>query len=163
MSSHLVRPARPADVPRIHAFIRELARYEKLEHEVQASAAALREHLFGANPLCEALLAEQDGAPVGFALFFATYSTFKTAPCLHLEDLFVTPGARGQGHGKALLHAVASTALARGMARVTWNVLDWNAPALRFYESLGARVLPDWRVARVAGDEIATLVARSRR
>jgi GNAT superfamily N-acetyltransferase len=156
-----VRPAAPADVPQIRAFIHELAQYEKLEHELATSERDLSEHLFGARPLCEALLAEER-TPVGFALYYPTYSTFKTNACLHLEDLYVTPAARGRGHGKALLHALGEIAMTRGMARVTWNVLDWNEPAIRFYEALGATVLPDWRVARVEGAQIETLVARSR-
>ena len=156
----MIRSARPDDTDTILRFIRELAGYEKLLHEVDASARDLREHLFGARPICEALLAE-DREPVGFALFFPTYSTFKTRACLHLEDLYVTPAARGRGHGKALLHELARIAVARGVARVTWNVLDWNTPAIRFYESLGATVLPDWRVARVEGAAIRRLLELS--
>lgn len=158
----MIRPASEADVGRVLAFIAELAEYERLSHELDTSAARLAEHLFGAHPVCEALLAHEDAAeeaaePVGFALFFTSYSTFKTRPCLHLEDLYVRPAARGRGHGKALLKGVAARALERGCARVEWVVLDWNEPAIRFYESLGAAVLPDWRTCRVEGPGIARL------
>ena len=154
-----IRPARPGDAPKIFALISELARYEKLEHEVTGSAEALDRHLFGPHPLCEALICEgpREMGVLGFALVFPTYSTFKTGPCLHLEDLFVRPGARGHGHGKALFCAVHALAAQRNMARVTWNVLDWNTPAIEFYERLGASILPDWRVARVEGPAISEL------
>ena len=173
-SRPVIRPATEADVGWVLAFIAELAEYERLTHQLETSAERLREHLFGPRPVCEALLACEDAGgadgagaeaggagaraePVGFALFFTSYSTFKTRPCLHLEDLYVRPAARGRGHGKALLQAVAARAVARGCARVEWVVLDWNAPAIAFYESLGAMVLPDWRTCRVDGDGIARL------
>lgn len=156
-----IRAARPGDAPLIYELIRALARYERLEHEVVGTAELLHEHLFGARPICEALICEAP-EPVGFALFFPTYSTFKTGPCLHLEDLYVEPEHRGYGYGKALLGEVHRLAAARGMARVTWNVLDWNAPAIAFYEGLGAHVLPDWRTVRTQGPEIAALAARAR-
>ena len=162
-----IRPAGPRDTGLIFRWIRELARFEHLEHEVTGSAEQLEEHLFGARPCCEALICEvsEDSGtfePVGFALCFPTYSTFQTGPCLHLEDLYVTPAQRGRGCGKALLAAVHALALARGMGRVTWNVLEWNAPAIEFYERLGAHVLPDWRTVRTQGDEIAELAAKSK-
>lgn len=155
-----IRSAAPADVPLVLGFIRALARFEKLEHEVESGGAEerLRAHLFGPHPACEVLIAEAGGAPVGFALFFGVYSTFKTEVCIHLEDLFVEPEARGRGIGEGLLRAVAAVARDRGCARVQWNVLDWNAGAIAFYERLGATVLPDWRTCRVEGvDAIARL------
>ena len=141
--------------------IRELAAYENLSDHVDASAAALGEHLFGATPVCQALVASQEGVAgiVGYALFFPTYSSFKTSPSLFLEDLYVTTRARGQGHGKALLAAVAAEARARGFPRLDWNVLSCNRPAIEFYASLGAPVLEDWRVCRLQGEALARLAA----
>jgi GNAT superfamily N-acetyltransferase len=152
----MIRAARPDDVPVILDFIRGLARYEKLEHELDLDAARLREHLFGVVPACGAFLAEQEG-PVGFALWCTSYSTFKTRAFVHLEDLFVLPGHRGHGHGLALLRAVAGEAVRRGAPRLQWNVLDWNASAIAFYESQGAELLPDWRSCRVSGPALAKL------
>ena len=158
-----IRPATPDDVALVFGFITALARFERLEHEVEhdGAEARLREHLFGARPACEVLIAEQAGDAVGFALFFATYSTFKTEVCLHLEDLFVEPERRGRGIGEALLRTVAKVAADRGCARLQWNVLDWNTGAIAFYERLGARLLDDWRTCRVEGvDAIAALARR---
>jgi GNAT superfamily N-acetyltransferase len=149
-----VRAAIPADVPQVATFIRDLARYEKLEHQVELDEGNLREHLFGAVPACHALLAECDRAPAGFALFFATYSTFRTAVCMHLEDLFVRPELRGRGIGLALLRAVAAAAVARGCPRLDWQVLDWNQSAIGFYEQQGARRMLDWRTCRLDGDAL---------
>jgi GNAT superfamily N-acetyltransferase len=160
----VVRAAQPSDVPVLFRFIRELAEYERRSHEVVGSEAALREHLFGPKPACEALLASAapgSGEPVGFALFFAAYSTFWTAPFMHLEDLYVTPEARGQGHGIALLQALARIALARNYPRFQWNVLEWNQPAIAFYERVGARVLPDWRTCRMDGAALCAFAARA--
>lgn len=154
-----VRPAAPGDEVLVARFIRELARYERLESQLDVSEARLRRDLFGAQPACGALIARLDGAPAGFALFFATYSTFRTEPCLHLEDLFVVPELRGQGIGLALLRAVAAVAVQRGCPRLDWQVLDWNAPAIGFYEKQGARVLPDWRVCRLDGEALARCAA----
>jgi GNAT superfamily N-acetyltransferase len=147
----MIRPAVLADVPHLARCIRGLARYEKLEHECAIDEQRLAAHLFGPEPVCFALVAESAAGIVGFALCYLTYSTFKTAPCLHLEDLFVVPEARGEGHGLALLRFVAAETVRRGCARLQWNVLDWNEPAIRFYEQQGAEVLPDWRVVRLAG------------
>lgn len=158
----MIRPATVADVDHILECIRALAAYEKLSHELDLDRGALTEHLFGARPSCAALVAEQGSVPVGFALTFTSYSTFKTRPCLHLEDLFVFPEHRGRGHGDALLRAVAAEAEAMGAARLTWNVLDWNEPAIGFYRRLGAEVLPDWRTCRVEGEAIARLARGSR-
>lgn len=144
-----VRPAGAADVPFVAKFIRDLARYEKLEHQVDCDEERLRRHLCGEPPACSALLARVDGEPVGFALFFPTYSTFRTEACLWLEDLFVVPEQRGNGVGLALLRAVAKVAVERGCPRLDWAVLDWNTDAIGFYERHGARVLADWRICRV--------------
>jgi len=137
------------DVPHVARFIRDLARYEKLEHQVDLDEERLRRHLCGPQPACGALLARVNGVPVGFALFFPTYSTFRTEACLWLEDLFVVPEHRGNGVGLALLRAVAKVAVDRGCPRLDWAVLDWNAPAIGFYERQGARILTDWRICRV--------------
>lgn len=155
----MIRPATPADVPHILHCIRELARYERLEHECEPDAVRLREHLFGRAPVAFALIAEHGDLPVGFALCFATYSTFKTRTCLHLEDLFVLPEHRGAGHGLALLRAVAKEAVRRGCPRLDWNVLDWNEPAIGFYRAQGAEVLPDWRTCRLAGAALQQMAA----
>jgi GNAT superfamily N-acetyltransferase len=156
-----VRPARPGDEHTLFALIQALARYEKLEHTVTGDAERLRAHLFGPAPSVSALLAESDaGAALGFALFFSNYSTFLTSPGVYLEDLFVIEEARGRGVGRALLREVARIALERGAGRLEWTVLDWNAKAISFYESVGASVLPDWRVCRVTGDKIALLAGR---
>ena len=152
-----LRPATPADVPIILGFIRELAAYEKLEHQVVATEDGLRTHLFGRRPAAEAVIAELDGAPVGFALFFHNFSTFLGRPGLFLEDLYVQPQARGRGVGRALLAHLARLAVERGCGRMEWNVLDWNQPAIGFYTKLGADVLPDWRTCRVAGESLARL------
>jgi GNAT superfamily N-acetyltransferase len=158
----VVRAAAPGDEALVARFIRDLARYERMEDQLDVSEARLRRDLFGPAPACGALLAEWDGAPAGFALFFATYSTFRTEPCLHLEDLFVAPELRGKGIGLALLAAVAAVAVQRGCPRLDWQVLDWNAPAIGFYERQGARVLPDWRVCRLEGDALRRCAATAR-
>ncbi|MBL8753889.1 MAG: GNAT family N-acetyltransferase [Planctomycetes bacterium] len=152
-----IRPATPSDVPAIAAFIRALARYEKLEHQCDADEARLRAHLFGERPACSALIAWLGEERVGFALYFATYSTFRTMPCLWLEDLFVPPERRGHGVGLALLRALAAEAVARGCPRLDWAVLDWNVSAIGFYEKQGAKVLSDWRVCRLEGAALTRL------
>jgi len=171
----MIRAAIPADVPAVHALIRDLARYEKLEDQHVGTADALREHLFGARRYCEALVALDAGASadasasagatgrvVGFALFFHNYSTFLAQPGIYLEDLFVLPTARRRGHGRALLAAVARLALERGCGRFEWSVLRWNEPAIRFYESLGAAPLDEWGLFRLAGDALASLARLAR-
>jgi GNAT superfamily N-acetyltransferase len=158
----VLRSAAPGDERLVARFIRELARYENLESQLDVSEERLRRDLFGPQPACGALLAEWEGQPAGFALFFPTYSTFRTEPCLHLEDLFVAPELRGRGIGLALLRAVAAVAMQRGCPRLDWQVLDWNAPAIGFYEKQGARVLPDWRVCRLDGDALARCAAAVR-
>ena len=154
-----IRPATPADVPLILDLIRALAEYEKLAHECHASADALREHLFGARPYAEALIAESAGEACGFALYFHNYSTFLARPGIYLEDLFVRPAARGRGLGRALLVELARIAVARGCGRLEWSVLDWNEPAIRFYRSLGASTLEQWRINRVSGERLQSLAA----
>jgi len=152
-----LRPATPGDVEQILAFIRELAAYEKLEHQVVATAPELSRHLFGDRPAAEVVIAELEAVPVGFALFFQNFSTFLGRPGLFLEDLYVQPQARGKGIGKALLVYLARLAVERGAGRLDWNVLDWNEPAIGFYQRLGATVLPDWRTCRVTGDALIAL------
>lgn len=154
-----LRPATAADVPQILAFIRGLAEYERLLHEVVATEDGLRQALFGPRPYAEVVLAEDAGVPVGFALFFHTFSTFLGQPGIYLEDLFVIPDARGRGVGKALLAELARLAIARGCGRVEWAVLDWNTPAIGFYDSLGARPNEDWTVYRLTGAPLAALAA----
>ncbi|MHB8875846.1 MAG: GNAT family N-acetyltransferase [Myxococcaceae bacterium] len=152
-----IRAATPADVPTIASLIRALAEYERLAHEVTLDEDGLREHLFGARRYAEVLLAEDGAQVVGFALFFHNFSTFLAKPGLYLEDLFVRPEHRGQGHGKALLAALARLALERGCGRFEWSVLDWNEPALRFYRKLGAVPMNEWTVQRVAGEALRKL------
>jgi GNAT superfamily N-acetyltransferase len=144
-----IRPAAPGDERALFDLIRALARFEKLDHTITGSAEALRDHLFGPRPAAEAILAEVDGAAVGFALFFPTYSTFLTRPGLWLEDLYVLETHRRRGIGRALLTEVKRIAESRGAGRLEWSVLDWNENAIALYESFGATVLRDWRVCRV--------------
>jgi GNAT superfamily N-acetyltransferase len=155
-----IRLATAADVSTILGFIRALARYEKLEHEVVADEAQLGATLFGARPAAEVLLAERAGAAIGFALFFPSYSTFLARPGLYLEDLFVDPAARGRGVGVALMSALARIAVSRDYGRFEWSVLDWNQPALDFYASLGAAPQHEWTVQRMVGAPLAALAAR---
>jgi GNAT superfamily N-acetyltransferase len=152
-----LRPATPADVPAILALIRGLAEYERLAHEVETDEARLADTLFSARPAAEVVIAEADGAAVGFALFFHSYSTFLARPGLYLEDLFVVPAHRGRGIGRALMVHLAKLALARGCGRFEWSVLDWNAPAIGFYRSLGAVGMDAWTVQRLAGDALERL------
>ncbi|HEX4885609.1 MAG TPA: GNAT family N-acetyltransferase [Casimicrobiaceae bacterium] len=159
----LVARASAADVPELHRMIRALAEFEKLAHLCTGSEDELGAALGADPPHVEALIARIGPEAVGFALFFHTFSTFLARRGLWLEDLFVLPAARGRGVGKALLRAVAGVAAERGCGRFEWSVLDWNTPAIRFYEGLGAAVLPDWRIARVTGDGIARLAAGATR
>ena len=146
----IIRPAAPGDEPALIDLIHALARFEKLEHSVSGTARALGEHLFGARPAAEAVLAEEDGVAVGFALFFPTYSTFLTRPGIWLEDLFVRESYRRRGIGRALLAEVKRIAEARGAGRLEWSVLDWNDDAIALYERFGAQVLREWRICRLA-------------
>lgn len=146
-----LRAGVPADADLILELIRELAEFERLAHEVTADADGLRRHLFGRRPAAEVLMAEVEGSPAGFALFFATFSTFVGKPGIYLEDLFIRPAFRGRGIGRAVLTHLARLALARGCGRLEWSVLDWNRPAVAFYEGLGARPMADWTVYLVDG------------
>jgi len=152
-----IRRANIDDVPTILWFIRQLAIYEKLEHQVVATEDGLRASLFGPRPMAEVVLAEHDGRAVGFALFCPNYSTFLGRPGLYLEDLFVRDDYRGRGVGRQLLQHLAGLALERGWGRMEWAVLDWNAPAIGFYRRLGASLLEDWRLCRLTGDSLARL------
>ncbi len=157
-----IRPAAAADLPLIAALIRELAVYERLAHAVCFEEDVLGEHLFGARPMAEVVIAEADGLPQGFALFFHNFSTFEGKPGIYLEDLFVRPEARGAGLGKALLAHLAALAVERGCARLEWSVLDWNEPAIGFYRSLGAQPMDQWSVMRLDGSALARLGADRR-
>jgi GNAT superfamily N-acetyltransferase len=152
-----VRPATEADAGIILNFIRALAEYEKLTDMVIATERCLRKYLFGPHPVAQALIGSLDGSPVGFALFFQTFSTFLAKPGIYLEDLFVIPTARGKGVGHALLREVARIAIARDCGRLEWAVLNWNDPAIEFYEKLGARPLDDWTIYRITGDTLRIL------
>ena len=154
-----IRPAAPADLPLIAEFIRDLAAYEKLSHEVRFDEARLGENLFGARPYAEVVIGEIDGAPQGFALFFHNFSTFEGRPGIYLEDLFVRPEARGSGLGKALLAHLAQLCSTRDCARLEWSVLDWNAPSIGFYQRLGAKLMDEWTVMRVDGDALTKLAS----
>lgn len=157
-----IRPATPADLPLIASLIRALAAYEKLADEVRFDEAILGEKLFGARPYAEVVIGELDGAAQGFALFFHNFSTFEGRPGIYLEDLFVRPAARGAGLGKALLAHLAALTVERGCARLEWSVLDWNAPAIGLYQSLGARFMDDWTVMRVDGEALARMATPGR-
>ncbi len=156
----MIRPATPADTPTIAHLIRGLAEYERLSQYVTLDESLLHEHLFGPRPYAEVLIAEEAGAAVGYALFFHNYSTFRGLPGTYLEDLFVVPEQRGKGHGKALLAAVARRAVERGCGRLEWTVLDWNEPSIRFYRSLGAAAMDEWKIYRLTGDALRALAGR---
>jgi len=153
----MIRPATSSDLATIAQLIRELAEYEKLAHDVVFKEDILKQHLFGPRPYAEVLIAEEAGVSVGFALFFHNFSTFLGQPGIYLEDLFVKPANRGQGHGKQLLAALAKLAVERGCGRLEWAVLDWNKPAIGFYESLGARPNEEWTVYRLTGEALKGL------
>ena len=155
-----LRPAQPDDAPTIFALVRELAEYERLAHEVEATEADLARALFGPIPRVFCDLAEWDEETAGFSLWFYNFSTFRGRHGIYLEDLYVRPERRGRGVGKALIAALARRCADEGLARLEWAVLDWNAPSIAFYESLGARPLDDWTVYRLTGDALRTLGAR---
>jgi GNAT superfamily N-acetyltransferase len=152
-----IRPARPGEAALVLQFVRELAEYEKLTHEVHATEAMIDAALFGENRRVFCDFAEWDGLPVGFALWFLDFSTFSGRSGIYLEDLFVRPEHRGRGIGKALMVHLARKCVANGWARFQWSVLDWNTPSIAFYESLGARLMDEWTVARVSGDALDRL------
>lgn len=156
-----VRTATEEDVPLLLRFIKELAEYEQLSHEVSATEEILRESLFGGRRFAEALLAYFGDEPAGFALFFHNFSTFLGRPGIYLEDLYVRPEFRGSGIGRALLVRLAKLAKERGCGRLEWWVLDWNEPSIGFYESLGAVAMDDWTVYRLTGDELSKLASES--
>ncbi len=163
MTDHVsIRTATSADIPLLLEFILGLARYEHLEHCVSASEEQLRQTLFGERPFAEALIAAVADIPAGFALFFHNYSTFLAKPGLFVEDVFVLPEYRRRGIGQALFAAVAEIAAQRDCGRMEWAVLDWNAPAIAFYENLGAEVLPDWRVCRMHPSAMRVLAEKGR-
>jgi GNAT superfamily N-acetyltransferase len=156
----MIRPATPVDVPVIAKLIRDLAEYERLAHVCVLKESDLHRHLFGEQKYAEVLLAEDDaGAVAGFALFFHNYSTFRAKPGIYLEDLFVIPEARGKGHGKALLIALAKLAMERDCSRVEWSVLNWNEPSIAFYKSLGAKPMDEWSVYRLTDEALTKLAA----
>lgn len=156
-SSLRIRAARKGDAALILGLIRELAAYEKLAHEVVATETDIDTQLFGARPHAEAVIAEHDDAAIGFALFFHNFSTFLGRPGLYLEDLYVKPEYRGRGFGKRLLAHLARLAVDRGCGRFEWAVLDWNTPAIRFYESLGAKIIGEWKINRMSGEALQKL------
>ena len=154
-----IRTATEHDVQTILEFIRGLAIYEKLLHEVKADEDALRETLFGDRPYAEVIIGEANGKPVGFALFFHSYSTFLGQPGIYLEDLFVLPDHRGNGYGTALLRRLAQIAVERECGRLEWSVLDWNEPAIQLYKKMGDVPLDEWTTMRVTGDALIQLAA----
>jgi len=156
-----LRPATSADVPTILGFIRELATYERAPDAVVATEADLLRDGWGPTPRFNAIIADYDGAPAGFALYFTSYSTWRGHHGIRLEDLYVTPSLRGKGIGKALLVRLAQIAVEQGCPRFEWDVLDWNAPAIAVYESIGAQILTEWRIMRLEGDALQSLASKS--
>jgi GNAT superfamily N-acetyltransferase len=152
-----IRPAGPADVPLLLTFVHELATYEKLAHEVVATERDMYAALFGEKPVVETVIGSLDGEPVGYALFFPTFSTFLGKPGLYLEDLYVRPAARGFGVGRQLLEHLARLTVERGWGRLEWSVLDWNEPSIGFYKKMGARPMDEWTVFRLAGEKLISL------
>lgn len=156
MSIYTLRAAEPRDVPAIVGLIEELAEFENLTHLLRLTPETLHPHLFGDRPVVEALVGEVDGEEViGFALYFTNFSTFLAKPGLYLEDLYVRPAHRRSGLGKTLLTRLAQIAVERDYGRFEWSVLEWNEDAIRFYERMGATVLPEWRICRLSGDALA--------
>ena len=159
MTKARIVEAKVADVQDILRFVKELAKFEKLEHEVSATEDALRESLFGVRKYAEVVFVEDESERVGFALFFHSFSTFLGRPGLYLEDLFIRHEFRGKGYGRLLLGHLAKLTLARGCERLEWSVLDWNVGAIGFYHSVGAEPMSDWTVYRLSGDALETLGA----
>lgn len=154
-----LRAAEARDLPTIVALVRELAEFEKLTHLLQVTPEGLHPHLFGERPVAEAVVAERESRVVGFALFFTNFSTFLGRPGLYLEDLYVQPAHRRAGIGQALLRHLGALANQRGYGRFEWSVLDWNVDAIRFYERMGATLLPEWRICRVTGEALRRFAA----
>jgi GNAT superfamily N-acetyltransferase len=159
-SDFIIRPATDKDCPAILAFIKQLAEYEKLAHEVVATEEQLRKTLFAEHPSAEVIIAEYQNMPVGFALFFTNYSTFLAKPGIYLEDLYVQADMRGRGFGKKLLAHLAKLAVERDCGRLDWWVLDWNQPAIDFYQSLKAQPMEGWTVNRLSGEALKTLASQ---
>jgi GNAT superfamily N-acetyltransferase len=157
--AHTLRAAELRDVPQIVGLIQELAAFERLSHLCEVRADTLAPHLFGDRPIVECVVGEVDDNVVAFALFFTNFSTFLAKPGLYLEDLYVQPAQRGTGLGKALLEHLGRLAAERGCGRFEWSVLDWNERAIRFYEGMGATVMPDWRICRIGGERLAAFAA----
>ena len=155
-----IRPALPADIPTILNFIRELALYEREPDAVLATEADLLRDGWGPTPRFTAVIADHDGTPAGFALYFTSYSTWRGHHGIRLEDLYVTPHLRGQGIGKALLAHLARIAVDQGCPRLEWDVLEWNASAIAVYEAVGAKILTEWRIMRLSDEALQTLAAR---
>ncbi|MDP9044154.1 MAG: GNAT family N-acetyltransferase [Pseudomonadota bacterium] len=160
-AAFFLRGAELRDVGAIVELIRELATFERLSHMVQVTPEKLRPQLFGERPAAEAIVAECGGEVIAFALFFTNFSTFLARPGLYLEDLYVKPEHRARGVGKALLKRLAALALERDYGRFEWSVLDWNAAAISFYESMGATVMPDWRICRATGAALQAMGAKA--
>ena len=162
-----LRAAEPRDVPALVGLISEQAAFEHLSHLLRLTPETLAPHLFGERPVVEAVVADAlidgDRRVVGFALYFTNFSTFLAQPGLYLEDLYVQPACRGAGIGKALLSHLGALAVARGYGRFEWSVLDWNENAIRFYEKMGATVMPEWRICRVSGESLQAFAARDAR
>jgi len=163
MSEIEIRRATPQDVPLVLTLLHELATYEKLAHVVVATENDLHEALFGDRPVVETVIACLDGEPVGYALFFPTFSTFLGKPGLYLEDLYVRPAARGFGVGRKLLEHLARLTVERGWGRLEWSVLDWNEPSIAFYKKMGARPMDEWTVFRLTGEKLASLALEDRK
>lgn len=157
MSTCTIRPITAGDIPAIFGMIAELAEFEKLSHLLIVDEALLQDALLGKQPSCECLIGEENGVPVAYSLFFHNFSTFLGRKGLYLEDLYVKPAYRGKGYAKTMLKQLARLALERGCARFEWSVLDWNESAIRFYQGLGADVMPDWRICRLTGAELTQL------
>ena len=155
-----ISPATRADAPAIHALVRELAVYEKLEHLMVSTPADFERELFDEGAVIQCIVAKEDAQAVGFALFFHNFSTFLGRKGLYLEDLYVKPECRGKGYGKALLVRLAQIAVERKCGRFEWSVLDWNTPSIEFYEAMGAKVMPEWRMVRAAGDALVELARK---
>ena len=151
---HLLRAAEPRDVAAIVGLIRELADFERLTHLLRVTPETLQPHLFGDKPVVESVVGEVNGEVVAFALFFTNFSTFLAKPGLYLEDLYVKPEHRGRGLGRALLEHLGALAVQRDYGRFEWSVLDWNEHAIRFYQAMGATVMPEWRICRVTGEAL---------
>src|SRR3984957_1337450 len=158
----IIRRARPDEAALVLSLVRELAEYEKLLHEVEATEAGIAAALFGVHPLLFCEIAEWKGEPAGFAIWFVNFSTFSGRSGIYLEDLFVRPAQRGNGIGKALLSHLAKQCVANGWSRLQWSVLDWNTPSIEFYKSLGAELMEEWTVCRVGGAALTALAEGAR-